>query len=124
LNSESGQELTKSLELHIETTLTLDKSQITMSYVATVTKTSTAQGHGGTTPFPTVGVTGGTPDWLTDSRGDQIMQRGGNSQTGSADLGQGAPNWPANWQTGLGPFGKPDLTVTSGNIPGGSQLAQ
>jgi hypothetical protein len=39
---------------------------------------------------------------------------------GSTDLGQGAPNQPTDWQTGLRPFGRPDLTVTSGNILGGS----
>jgi hypothetical protein len=95
-----------------------------MSYAATIIKTSTAQGHSGTTPFLTIGVTGGTPAWPTNNRGDQIMQEGRNSQMGSADLGQVASNWPADWQTGPGPFGRPDLTVASGNIPGGSQLAQ
>jgi hypothetical protein len=95
-----------------------------MSYSATITMTSTAQGHSRTTPFSTVGMAGGTPDWPTDSGGDQIMQGGGNCQMGSTDLGQGAPNWPTDWQTGLGPFRRPDLTVASGNDPGGSQLAQ
>jgi hypothetical protein len=52
------------------------------------------------------------------------MQEGRYSQMGSTDLGQAAPNWPADWQTGLGPFGMPDLTIASGNIPGRPQLAQ
>jgi hypothetical protein len=123
-SSESRQELVKLLGLYIGTTPMPDEPQIIMSYAATITTTSIAQGHSRTTPFSTVGAAGGTPDWPTDSGGDQIMQGGGNSQTGSTDSGWGAPNWPADWQTGLGPFGRPDLTVTSGNIPGGSQLAQ
>jgi hypothetical protein len=123
-NSESGQKLAKSLELHIGTTPTLDKSQIAISYAATVTKTSTAQGHGGTTPFSTVDMTGGTPDWSTNSRGYQTIQGGRSGQTESTDLGQGAPNWPTAGQTGLGPFGRPDPTIASENIPGGSQSTQ
>jgi hypothetical protein len=95
-----------------------------MSYAATVTATSTAQGHSETTPFLTVGTVGGAPAWPTDSGGDQIMREGRNSQAGSTDLGQAAPNWPADWQTGLGPFGRPDFTNTVGNIPGGSQSTQ
>jgi hypothetical protein len=95
-NSESGQELTKSLELHIKTTPTPDKPQIIMSYAATIIKTSMAQGHSGTTPFSTVGAARGTPDWPTDSGGDQIMQGSRNSQVRSTDVGQGAPNWPAD----------------------------
>jgi hypothetical protein len=105
-------------------TPTPDEPQIIMSYAATITTTSTAQGHSRTTLFSTVGVTGGTPAWPTDSGGDQIMQEGRNSQMGSADSGQAAQNWPADWQTGLGPFKRPDLTVASGSIPGGPQLAQ
>jgi hypothetical protein len=96
-------------------TPTPDEPQIIMSYTATITRT---------TPFSTVGMTGGTSAWPTDSGGDQIMQEGRNSQMGSSDLGQAAPNWPADWQDGLGPFGRPDPTVASGNIPGGPQLAQ
>ena len=95
-----------------------------MSYAATVITTSTTQGHSRTTPFSTVGAAMGTPTWPTDSRDDQIMQEGRSNQMGSADLGQAALNWPADWQTGLGPFGRPDLVTASGSIPGGSQSTQ
>jgi hypothetical protein len=90
--SESKQGLVKSLRLYIRTTPTPDEPQIMMSYAATITTTSTAQGHSRTTPFSTVGMTGGTLAWPTDSRGDQIMQEGRNSRMGSTDLGQAAPN--------------------------------
>jgi hypothetical protein len=95
-----------------------------MSYEATVTTTSTTQGHSRTTPFSTVGAARGTLAWPPDSGGDQIMQEGRNSQMGSTDLGKAAPNWPADWQTGLRPFERPDLTIASGSIPGGSQSTQ
>jgi hypothetical protein len=112
------------LELHIGTTPTPDKPQITISYAATVTKTSTVQGHGGTTPFSTVGTTRETPDWPTNSRGYQTIQGSESSQTGSANLEQRAPNWPTARQTGLGLFRRPDPTITSESILGGAQLAQ
>jgi hypothetical protein len=123
-SSESRQELVKLLGLYIGMTPIPDEPQIIMSYAATITMTSTAQGHSRATPFSTVGVAGGTPDWPTDNGGDQIMQGGRNHQMGSTDLGQRALNWPADWQTGLRPFRRPDLMIASGNIPGGSQLAQ
>jgi hypothetical protein len=123
-SGESEQELAKLLGLCTRTTPTPDKPQSIMSYAATITTTTTAQGHNKTTPFSTVGVAGGAPTWPTDSGGDQIMREGRNSQEGSANLGQAAPNWPAGWQTGLGPLGRPDLTNSAGSISGGSQTTQ
>jgi hypothetical protein len=79
-SSETGQQLSKSLELSIGITPTPGEPQIAMSYAATITRTSTEQSHIGTAPFSMISAAGGAPNWPTGSKGHQIVQGGGSGQ--------------------------------------------
>jgi hypothetical protein len=123
-SSETGQQLSKSLELSIGITPTLGEPQFAMSYAATITRISTEQSHTGTAPFSTIGAAEGAPNWPAGSGGHQIMQGGRSGQARGTGPRQGAPNQPTAWQAGPGPFRRPGSAPAGGNLLGGPQPAQ
>ena len=63
------EELTRSLELSIGITPTLNNPQTVMSNATIIARTSTMVSSGGTGPFSTIGVTRGVPNRLASNRG-------------------------------------------------------
>jgi hypothetical protein len=76
-SSETGQALSRSLELSVGITPTPGEPQFAMSYAATIARTSTQQSHIGAALFSTIGAAGGAPNWPAGSGGHQIVQGGG-----------------------------------------------
>ena len=114
----------QTLELSLRITPTPGEPQHTMSYAATVARTSAMQTHTGVGPFLTVGATGSVPNWPASSGGQQTTPGGRSSQIGGAGLGQGTSTQPTTGQAGVGPFGRPGSAPTEGSISGGLKQLQ